>query len=229
MKLLTTALILAFTGRIASAISKKVPGYAGCVTSKFGNGCTQCYRRKVKADGTCGPLLPESDPCQLYDYNANNNSSECVACKPGYAAFTDVNNQNAPDCVKGTIPDCINEYVVKTGASSDTSCQACSGHDVYSITSLRFINYDCKKVSDPLPNCLVGGLAIPNDGKSCYRCQPGYAVNLITGHCEPAALEGCWIQDGRCLSCDPFAGWSMDPQLSCIKVGGQDLSVERRN
>ena len=179
--------------------------------------CAICYRRKPNAPKAvgCGPLVGEQDKCMFYEHFRTAKKTICGHCLEDYAldfkTFT---------CVAGKIQGCIAEFVDPDGIRS---CYACKNG--YSVTQNRTSTcVPASKVDKPIANCLWGG---PYEKKAqvttsnCYRCQAGYTVTFDSQKCEKAKLPGCLrnSQDGfRCQECDVFAGFSQQPDYSCLKV-----------
>ena len=225
MKPSTTALILA-TALLSTATSTEDSiNMVGCANIK-GNRCARCYKRKVNALGGCEAPQPESDPCLFYIYRDTPGYSQCSDCKPGYALK---NHQQDPliqyTCVKGTVQGCLNEYIFITPQATDHSCFGCAG-DKYSTTDKVSLQPICESISSPATNCMWGGMyAAFLKEKECFRCQPGYAVDLPARNCQKASQKGCWEQRyGVCQTCDSYAGYSMNLQGKCFKPVSTRLS-----
>ena len=202
--------------------------YDGCIGTYNGT-CAECFRRKVLNQGTggCGQLLPQNDTCDVYAYNRGLKADYCVTCKAGYTNKVTFNNGTLKyQCVQGTIQDCINEYETVNPGNTFKLCDACK-NGKYAVLDEKARTSTCQTISDPVPNCLIGGIDIINSpqvkGKKCYRCQPGYAADARTGQCETATQKGCWLQlKNRCYACDPYQGYSMNAQGQCYKSGTEE-------
>ena len=202
----TSALVVA-----ALVMTANCAGLQGCVEF-YEKRCQRCFRRYLQKDGFCGPLLPASDPCDIYTNSGRGkNRNFCVKCKPGFALG------NNFSCIKGTIASCVDEELRE---GSPRNCFGC-GPGKYSVIDPQTKTTSCKAVSSPVGNCLWGGRVNQGAirGVTCYRCQPGFAVGVDSGLCFPAVQKGCWTQSkGRCFSCDPFEGYSINNLGNCFKT-----------
>ena len=209
----TTALIFAAT----LVVSVASTDFTGCVSLTSDGQCEECFRRDLLDNGSCGPLKPATDTCEFYtNAGRGQNFNLCLQCKPGYAVK--VNERAAYTCIKGVIKDCLFEEEVY--GQKYRTCLACDEGKTSILDRLTNAPV-CRKLAKPLANCLWGGVFRqgPYDGASCYRCNPGFAVDVTSGGCTKAVKTGCWIQHkgGKCLSCDPYAGYSVNAQGNCVK------------
>ena len=196
-------------------------GRDGCV-SQGSTGCFICYRRHSIKDAGCGPLLPDSDPCQFYIFKHIDNINSCYGCKPGFALQSSITiHGSTTKCVKGTIPGCLREeHVIRDGKLTAIACDACSDGR-YSVEAPKTYAQSCKEISNPVPNCLWGGIVVSGmyGQIRCYRCKEGYAVDANTNKCVTTPQKGCWQEFlGRCSDCDPFAGYSSSANGDCYKT-----------
>ena len=226
MKFTKIALIVA---TLFMAAATQDASYDGCI-GLLGKACSVCFRRKRPANGNgCGPLLPKNDTCDIYGFNKSpvHDGDYCVTCKAGYTNKVTFNNGTLKyTCVPGAIQDCINEYETVNPGNTFKLCDACK-NGKYAVLDEKAKTSSCQTISDPVPNCLIGGIDITNSpeikGKKCYRCKPGYAADGRTGQCAPATQKGCWLQlKGRCYACDPYQGYSMNQQGQCYKSDSEE-------
>ena len=184
----------------------------GCVQLDYQ--CTECFMRHLYSDGSCSYQLPATDPCNICANKAASGKKydSCILCKPGYAS-----NQGF-SCVKGTISGCLAEFANTDSSRASNSCFGCEPGK-YSVIDPQTNTTSCKAVANPAPNCLWGGTSNHGyyRGNACFRCKPGFAVSVFSGQCLPAVQKGCWTQKGGiCVTCDPFAGYSISTFGNCF-------------
>ena len=206
--------------------------YDGCVYT-VGSDCQQCYRRHNRADRKgCGPLLPESDHCEIYTNkpSIDFNGQRCIKCKNGYSLVNHRGDVKST-CAPGIIKDCF--FEVKS-AFGESYCHACNNNEyaVYNTTP----RYYCKNLSPSLSNCEIGGsVGEPNPNHlNCYKCKTGFAVNFGKHNCVKPNLPGCLQNDlignntvvKGCLTCDVYNGYHMEPGNDrCVKDSGSSLET----
>ena len=212
---------------LAASTHSAPSGYNGCSSIDNNGFCVECFKRKVLSDGKgCGPLQPKSDKCLFYIFNTLRNSSACSFCKTGYAYRVAFNGTELEEtCVPGALSNCILEIDFAFSKKTERLCEAC-GKGLYSVKDAGNRTSTCKKVTKPLQNCEWGSFYDPKlEEGGCIRCDAGFAVDLYGKQCVDAVETGCWLQDrgGRCVACDPFAGYSIDEKGTCFKtsdIGG---------
>ena len=195
--------------------------YNGCAILDRRGLCQECFERIRLPLGGCGPALPKSDKCLLYEYDRPNKSYRCSVCKIGYTNKVSLNGTKVIQrCVKGTLNDnCLIETDVRIGPNTERACYACA-KDTYSVQDATARIFTCKKITQKVPNCKWGGVYVPKRGKPhCFRCNEGYAVDSKTQQCATAVVTGCWIQEGKkCTACNPFEGYSINGNSTCFKT-----------
>ena len=205
-------ILLAFSASTLQASLLQAGNFKGCVSVVNGV-CQQCYRRKVLPKGAgCGPLQPASDTCQIYIQTQT--GPLCLSCKKGYSnAVTQPSpGQFTRVCRPGTISYCLDESTHPDGSES---CDLCA-EGRYSVTQSGGSTDACLKIRKPVPHCADGSLALVTPTQ-CGVCDEGYAVG-DDGQCLPSPQKGCWYAtQGRCSSCNPFAGYSMNAQGNCFQ------------
>ena len=153
----------------------------------------------------------------------------CSVCKDGYQL-----NTLTKTCYKGVIPNCV-EFNYWAGYYQCVACQetfelskgscAVSGFnpptieankvtivDTYSSIPSSFYtkNSDCE-----LNFCQT----CYDNGKRCYQCMPGYAVNQRTDVCEKSPIDGCSLFTNvrdvpACFECKK--GYRANGYTACI-------------
>ena len=199
---------------LRSPLKADLTKYLGCVKVTLYGACDTCYLRKhVPGGRLCGPLQPSSDNCVFYRKNVHG-ESVCVQCKPGF-----ILKDRAPDgqkcTARSTVQGCLDDEILDA-EGPDEFCFSCSnGHYARKIQGMK--DTCGPAIRNPDPNCMWG--AISSFVKTlCARCNAGYAVDTDSVRCLPTNLKGCWyLNQGRCFSCDPYAGYSMGPDRHCFK------------
>ena len=190
--------------------------FQGCIAVQDGK-CTECYHRLALSSGQgCGAQRPAGDNCAIYTYKNSFNRVQCSSCDPGYALK--ILPAKPPVCGSITIADCRVETIFNIGIVASIICHACE-NGKYSVTPLSspYRISSCKTIQNSVRNCRYGG-SVVNGNPNCYRCDPGFSVDLRTGHCVRAVIPGCAVvQGGSCLICDPEQGYSMDSNGRCFR------------
>ena len=191
------------------------PNFKGCVSVVEGS-CQQCYRRKLLPNGNgCGPLQPPSDKCQFYTYSGDV-GPVCLGCKQGYTnAEVSSRIGTLHECKPGSIAYCLDEA---TGVYGTESCYLCSGGR-YSVAQPGGKTRACVRINNSVANCKEGASAssVQRSPPKCGLCEDGFAVEVNTGQCLRTPETGCWVADPkRCISCNPYAGYSMGPDGKCF-------------
>ena len=185
----------------------------GCLKYIDGR-CWTCYqRRPEQLSRGCGARLPDSDPCAFYDSDTKYQVIKCDICKPGFKLVFDEINASKRKCVKGTYQHCTNEVQI---AGNTDVCLGCDNQMYFSVDANKCITPAAGKPR--IKNCLWGGYYNAGDPR-CERCKPGYTLEYLNT-CKRDTIEGCLTASvsGRCLSCDVYEGYSMQPDGSCLKV-----------
>ena len=197
--------------------------------TKYKGYCELCYRSKPDANGGCGPLLSSSGKCLFYPSIPGYGVKGCDRCRPGYALKTAYET-----CVTTTtIPGCVQEFFNRFNKPSFLGCL--NGYaELEGFIGVTKKCIPASQVPIAIKNCLWGGtyrsasydplrnMKIPAVA-SCYRCKPGYSLfaSSIESY-KPATIRGCleMRRDGkRCVTCDVYDGYSMQPDFTCLKVG----------
>ena len=198
----------------------KTDSFDGCIIGGGGS-CNACYQRNVlENEAGCSKKLPETDRCAIYLYKSQ--QSVCQLCKPGYALKTieqpgrGEGGGLAYKCVPGTIKNYVYESVT---SSNQHLCTACSA-GLYAVPSSTGNSITCQKISNPVPNCVWGSIAVGSSVR-CLRCAKGFSASNDELRCEAPSQPGCWIERGagECLACNPFEGYSSTGQGKCVKDG----------
>ena len=176
--------------------------------------CYNCYKRKVVPIGPpnygveCSSKLPPpSSHCLIY------NDIRCQTCEPGWS--TDYSSGAKTPCIKGTIQNCMEEYLI----GGTTSCWGCyQGYP--NDTGSKCIT--AALVTGAISFCIVGGR---NDSGSpiCLECQRGYTSDLGSCFKTTPALMGCLQTNGsrtKCVVCDAENGYFQREPHRCAKNGG---------
>ena len=207
-------------------LSANAAQFKGCISETRGV-CTECFGRKVLTNGQgCGPKLPPGDKCAFYETvtTTGKKSTKCTICKPGYAQkLTFKPGQGLESkCVQGSIENCLIEII---SPFNKHACSGCSG-GLYAVPNAQGSSYSCKKISNPLPNCKWGSIAIGNT-RRCIRCNDGYALVKETQQCVKTNQTGCWVNNdnGGCYACNPYEGYSINAQGKCVKGGELDAQA----
>ena len=219
-----TILLILLALTIATAPLKAVQ-YPGCTEIDWHNNstnCISCYKRKLLPDRKgCGPILPESDPCLIYTQDQHPHREHnfyCGTCKTGYAL--NVSSSATSDdlrCVKSSTPGCVQKSIVPWVG---TLCNVCSDRKfaAFNYTSEK---YECQESKKEIQrHCLWGGELLSRfvRGTSCFRCDEGYSLSQRVKKCEPTRQKGCLKHyNSICVTCDYYAGYSMDSEGNCFK------------
>ena len=200
-------LITILAKAIKSQNLHQTPPIKGCVQwYQVINGCYSCYRRKTSTRGGCGPLLPVSDHCLIYNGDPQQGSLKCALCKRGYSPTISGN------CALLNIFNCVSGQFFTNGGKRCTIC----GNGQYPSADGQ--------------NCVPGGSFNSveycdwgNSKRSCSKCYSGFTASFDGKECIPWNLKnfGCWYltPDGtKCLACDAFAGYSQQADGSCVFV-----------
>ena len=194
--------------------------YEGCYQTE-GETCVLCFRSNPLGKGKgCEkkqPLIYKN--CKLTGYNARVNQTFCSFCEDSLVLNL-AKEQTAEACtIPDKIPDCLNAYTVK--GSLPPRCVAC-GKNKYSL--VPGLNQCVSAEKKTIQHCQEGGYFRRRDGFiSCYRCEPGYALNSDETQCVTPAIEGCFENGkkaGVCAVCDVENGYYMIPGGKCIKQQG---------
>ena len=196
--------------------------YEGCftvITEKIPNApCKTCYRRLTDYPGCKQPQLPDSNPCLLYGLLADKSGAKrsvCTSCKQGFA----IDYDGPPSkCIQGQIQGCALEFVLR----GQHHCQSCLSNQYVDILAG---SRRCVSIEKPISNCKWGGVYLRGQSARCAFCADGYAVTE-GGKCKKVGpgnggMEGCALVDSaakRCLVCDVFDGWGMQPDGSCAQM-----------
>ena len=156
--------------------------------------------------------VSEDDSCLIHTKTAG----QCFQCKRGFAIKRD--EQGSSNCVKGTIPACTHEEVVRGGSRV---CHVCEEGKYAFIDPLTKVS-TCRAIKKRVENCLFGGAAEQANkrGPTCFRCKPGFVVDFYSGRCVHAERTGCLIQGrrSRCFACNLFEGYFMTEEGACVKT-----------
>ena len=180
--------------------------------------CFSCYRSKPNGlKPGCGPLLPDSDPCSIYNYNNDKMIAECEVCKPGFAVQNDYGNK-IPTCIQGSVQGCQFEVSIP----GVNLCFACHQPGYYAQRTASLFDIACKPLPEgvkPIENCQWGGTYNPKQKEfGCYKCKAGYTLSQDHTMCTPWKIPGCSFRSGNsCTTCDAYDGWSMQPDGTCLK------------
>ena len=223
MKFQVTILAILFFSTINTVTIS--PGCISILTNVGVKECSVCYRRKFQKEGVCGPLQPASDPCDQYIYDEHKGQI-CVQCKTGYALLETFSSNSIPTtvCKKAIIQGCAIENIEST--TRHHYCFACENDKYIKFTPGYKSSY-CVSVTNPVPHCKWGSRLSDShaDGHTCAKCQPGYAVDLVSAKCQPALVPGCTQQaKGKCYFCDGVNGYFMNAQKTCYKAGGAETA-----
>ena len=166
-------LALALTSTTLSATN-----YDGCVYIDGGE-CIQCFKRKYLPNNRgCGPLLPESDKCLIYQTGSLVNSDICGYCKTGYSLkYNFEKGKSTLKCVPATLPNCLLESQYETDGQTQTTCEACPDNQ-YSFLNKNTQVSVCKKFSKPDPNCKWGSVFMPEVNRGVLQMQRGVRCQL---------------------------------------------------
>ena len=177
--------------------------------AKAGKGyCGLCYERKGLKNAESNEICssdpqPASDICLVYG------GPNCVYYKPGWAANFD---QDGPLYFKGTIQNCVREYV----ENRQHRCTSCLG-GYPSQDKARCI--PSSQIKNPIPRCVVGQ-SLGQGSHYCARCEPGYTFNASQCVKTPPSLEGSLSSfEGKCMFCDNKNGYYMKTPASCGRRG----------
>ena len=198
-------LIIILTLLAASISCQQQSTTKGCLYwSKTRGVCTACYRRLRVPKGRCGPLLPFADYCLIHT-GSPGAKSRCGLCRPGYGITT------RGACAPLDIFDCVQGEFKHQGKGF---CVACGSGNVPSEDGSSYI-----PAPERFLNCLWGGRDPASGALYCARCSPNY-LKYDTDRCarQKYPRKGCLeIQEEglKCLSCDVFAGYSMQKDGSC--------------
>ena len=184
--------------------------------------CGACLRSKFDPKTKlCGPLVPETDGCQLYGRLPKINKDICDACKPGYELTTKTSLVNLY-CVKSANPikNCFNALNI-----GGAMCEKCIG-GIPSQDNKSCISWE--KVANPIKNCKVGALDLSNNGRpKCYICEGNLTFDDKTRKCQPnpsnvgcleTSYDGPKMNQAYCVACNGFEGYAMDATGACHKV-----------
>ena len=218
MRIKTKSALILFT-LAASSVLAAGTEIIGCATEINGV-CNQCFKRKILLNEKgCGPLEPESDPCLLYTYGANN-TVRCDGCKIGFAER--ITQGKGTECVKGTIEGCVFEFHKR----KIKSCAVCLDGK-FATFNKTTLTGSCVKAIKPLPHCKWGGIRKnPEGAGNCFRCEKGYTVNQQTGNCVVSQEQGCLSEFlSTCQGCNPWDGYFVGtnggvitPEISSLLV-----------
>ena len=221
---MTSFKILSITIAILTIFVNTADPFDGCVAAERGR-CVGCYERNLlpKLAG-CGPKQPANDTCEIYtvEFEKKQIESRCRVCKLGYAIQTSGTPGKQGDlqykCVKATLQNCIIEKVDTQGYHTCTSC----ANGLYAVPDESGNSFTCKKISSPIANCKLGGIAIGGSAR-CSRCNDGFAVARGGVGCEKPNQVGCWINNfgNACEVCDPYQGYSMNKNGDCVKFNSK--------
>ena len=203
--MLKSVLFLAIFLLVASSHQELVKGcYRWNTPQKT---CLYCENRPVSNNG-CGPLMPKSDLCEVH-FEKIGRPEECGQCKGGYGLTLD------GSCGYLGIPNCVQGLITST----KKICNVC-GSGLYPTKQ----NKGCGPLGrhqTGVVNCLWGSLTAT--GHYCEKCKQGYVVNRRKTSCVKTTYEniGCLVlhlDSTKCEVCDAAAGYSMQPNLKCVKV-----------
>ena len=188
--------------------------------------CAVCDRRKPNAPKAvgCGPLVGDQDKCLFYEHFRTAKKTVCGHCLEGSAL-----DLKTHTCVPGKIQGCNAELIYLGGIRSCFSCK--DGYAKVSTDGTAKC-VPTSQVENPIAHCLWGSTYQKTANFStinCYRCQAGYTVSFDSQKCEKTKYTGCLRNspDGsRCQECDVFAGFSQQPDYSCLKVGDDGVPLE---
>ena len=210
--LLTTAATVALLGFSLASNTQ----YQGCWRQVKNKGCEICYRRKPLNKG-CGPLVPESDPCETYELTSDGRVY-CFRCDSKHVLklwellHTDLRCE-----VKNTIKDCTVAIITGQAKNSPPVCYGCLNNQ-YILSNKR---QQCVSAgSKAIKNCEQGGWIISRT-PTCLKCKAPYSLGRDNQSCEAPAAPGCFANDpsrkGACLICDVLNGYYMIPGGQCMK------------
>ena len=183
------------------------------VASLKGGECEVCYLAKLqlKAPLGCQARSGPGETCVFYKRTGDNKQT-CVWCREGF--FLNQNHGCSPAQKK--IPGCL-QY---TKRGDQILCTACKGG--YPATGFK----SCVSDHKTLKNCRVGASGGFKQ-RYCLFCQFGFTLVQNTQKCVEQKIEGCAISDEKigCLACDAEAGYSAQPDRTCKKAGGAQISA----
>ena len=169
--------------------------------------CSACYRRQKQANGPgCGPLLPVTDTCLIH-YEAPGEKLQCGLCREGYGLTL------KDTCVPSNMFNCVSSGVYP--GENDKSCFSC-GRGLYPDSNYEY----CLPAPEGkgVEHCEWGTL-INSQTIKCNKCSPGYILNFENTACVPIVPHyvGCLQMEGfgRCISCNVYAGYSMQIDGTC--------------
>ena len=229
MKMISIKLILiaSLAANLATTI-QAAANYNGCAVIHQDGTCAECFQRKLLLNGAgCGPILPKSDPCLLYQTGFENNKqvTMCSTCKTGYASRININGAKIlQECVKASLSNCLLENDAAFPKFTQKTCIACPSGQ-YSVRNRTTRTANCQKIERPVAHCKWGSIfSEALNRASCIRCDDGYAVNAKTKQCHKAVGVGCWVQQrGKCIACNPFEGYSINAKGGCFRTKASSI------
>ena len=201
--------------------------YEGCTQLSEDGKCIECFERKLLPNGQgCGPKQPKNNTCEIYHYSRLINQSYCAGCKPGYSNKEQpIGRRLNTTCIKGIIPGCLYESYLPVSETPGHFCSACA-NNTYSFFNKTTFTSRCAKTSNPVPHCRWGSY-VNSAGPTCFLCEDGFTLKLLTHKCIPAVQEGCWYSAyGECRGCNPFSGYSVGRDGKCFKSGQNSTHVD---
>ena len=130
--------------------------------------CTDCYRRHGTASGLCGPLLPVTDICLIY--NPHSGQKHCVLCRPGYGLTAE------GGCIVKDVFNCVDlEQIV-----NKYRCLTCGSGQYPNTVTGQCV--PVPKAKDNAPNCLWG--QNQSGGFACTRGAPPGTLST----CSPRSV-----------------------------------------
>ncbi|KAL4462948.1 hypothetical protein ABPG73_004019 [Tetrahymena malaccensis] len=131
----------------------------------------------IKYCQTCNQITQQCTQCQfnlIFDYQL----LACVSNQYCQIGFGLDSNQNCVQCSNKSCKVC--QYC----DSQNQFCSCLSCPDGMMLQKYNDIYQTC--VSCNIPNCKMC-----NKVGSCFACNPGYAINKLTGRCDQCFVENC--------------------------------------